>query len=121
MYFVSVEYRVKTFDNHSEICYDCYVKELKVGGCLADKNTLNEIRKSIEGYVGFRVTLKANKGRKRVMIREGVIENAYPSIFIVKVDGEFDSSRRVSYSYSDVLTETVQLTVNEDNSIIKVS
>ena len=88
---------------------------------MADKNTLNEIRKSIEGYVGYKVTLKANKGRKRVMVREGVIENAYPSIFIVKIEGEMESSRRVSYSYSDVLTETVQLTVSDDNNVIKVS
>ncbi|QUH25328.1 Veg family protein [Serpentinicella alkaliphila] len=88
---------------------------------MADKSTLNDIRKSIEGYVGYKVTLKANKGRKRVMVREGVIENAYPNIFVVKIDGEFDSIRRVSYSYSDVLTETVQLTVSDDNKSIKVS
>ncbi|MDR5659138.1 Veg family protein [Serpentinicella sp. ANB-PHB4] len=88
---------------------------------MADRNTLNEIRRSIEGYVGCPVTLKANKGRKRILVREGIIENAYPNIFIVKINGNFDSVRRVSYSYSDVLTETVQLTVNNDNGDIKVS
>jgi len=91
------------------------------GDGLADKNTLGEIRKIIEGYLGQRVTLKANKGRKRIVIREGILEDTYPSIFVVKVYGDFDSVRRVSYSYCDILTETVEITVCEDNRQIKVS
>ena len=87
---------------------------------MADKSTLNEIRRNIEGYVGQKVTLKANKGRKRTMIREGILENTYPSIFVVKIDGEYDSGRRVSYSYSDILTESVEVTVSIDNNAIKV-
>ncbi len=88
---------------------------------MADRNTLNEIRKSIEGFVGQQVTLKANKGRKRIMIREGILENTYPSIFVVRIDGDYNSVRRVSYSYSDILTETVEVTVNMNNQQIKVS
>ena len=91
------------------------------GDGLADKNTLGEIRKIIEGYLGQRVTLKANKGRKRIVVREGILEDTYPSIFVVKVYGDFDSVRRVSYSYCDILTETVEITVCEDNRQIKVS
>lgn len=93
----------------------------KEGDGLADRNTLNEIRKSIEGFVGQQVTLKANKGRKRIMIREGILENTYPSIFVVRIDGDYNSVRRVSYSYSDILTETVEVTVNMNNQQIKVS
>ncbi|AKL97141.1 putative protein DUF1021 [Clostridium aceticum] len=88
---------------------------------MADKNTLNEIRRNIEGYVGQKVTLKANKGRKRTMIREGVLENTYPNIFIVKINGDYNSVRRVSYSYSDILTESVEVTISKDNQQIKVS
>ena len=93
----------------------------KEGDGLADRNTLNEIRKSIEGFVGQQVTLKANKGRKRIMIREGILENTYPSIFVVRIDGDYNSVRRVSYSYSDILTETVEVTENMNNQQIKVS
>lgn len=94
---------------------------MKEGDGLADRNTLNEIRKNIEGYVGQQVTLKANKGRKRTMIREGILENTYPSIFVVKINGDYNSVRRVSYSYSDILTETVEITISENNHQIKVS
>jgi len=89
---------------------------------LADgTNQLQDIRKNIEGYIGQKIVLKANKGRKKTTVREGVLENTYPNIFIVRIDGKFDNDvRRVSYSYSDILTETVEITVCSDNSI-KVS
>lgn len=86
------------------------------------KKQLQEIRENIEEYVGQKIVLKANKGRKRTTIREGILENTYPSIFIVRIDGQFDNHvRRVSYSYSDILTETVEITVCDDNKSIKVS
>ncbi len=88
---------------------------------MADRNTLNKIRQNIEGYVGEQVTLRANKGRRRIMVREGILENTYPSIFVVKINGDYNSVRRVSYSYSDILTETVEVTINKNNQQIKVS
>ncbi|QUH19675.1 Veg family protein [Alkaliphilus sp. B6464] len=89
---------------------------------LDGRNQLQEIRKNIEGYVGQKIVLKANKGRKKTTVREGILENTYPNIFIVRIDGKFDDNvRRVSYSYSDILTETVEITVCSDNKSIKVS
>ncbi len=89
---------------------------------LDGTNQLQEIRENIQEYVGQKIVLKANKGRKRTTIREGILENTYPSIFIVRIDGQFeDHVRRVSYSYSDILTETVEITVPSDNTSIKVS
>jgi len=107
------------------IYYKCdiiyLVSDVKEGDSLANTDTLNEIRKNIQEYVGQQVTLKANKGRKRTMIREGILENTYPSIFVVKINGDYNSVRRVSYSYSDILTETVEITLRENNQQIKVS
>ena len=88
---------------------------------MADSNTLARIRENIEGHLGQKVILKADKGRKKVMVKEGVLENTYPSIFVVKVEEGFEAERRISYSYSDVLTSTVQLTVSKDNTRISVS
>lgn len=88
---------------------------------LATRNTLDEIRKKIEMHIGQSVTLKANKGRKKVVVREGVLENTYPNIFVIKIEGGYETARRVSYCYSDVLTETVEITINKDNEQIKVS
>ena len=84
-------------------------------------NSLVEIKSSIENHIGSRVRLKANKGRKRTTIREGIIEEAYPSIFIVKVEGGYNSTRKVSYCYSDILTSTVELTVIDEEKEVKIS
>lgn len=76
-----------------------------------DKKTLTQIRKELENCIGKRVQLKANKGRKKTSIREGIIENAYPSIFTVRLENEYKSTRSVSYNYTDVLTRTVEVKV----------
>lgn len=80
-------------------------------GCFIEKNILVRIRKDIEKCIGKNVILKANKGRKKTVVREGILEAAYPNLFIVKIINEYDSSRKVSYTYSDVLTGTVEVTV----------
>ena len=76
---------------------------------LATKHTLDQIRKDIEKHVGKNVVLRANKGRKKMIVRRGILENTYPSIFVVKIDDS--NCTRVSYSYSDVLTSTVKLQI----------
>ncbi len=84
-------------------------------------NSLDRIKKDVETCVGEKVRLKANKGRKKTFIKEGILESTYPCIFVVKFDSDQDSFRRVSYSYSDILTETVELTVCSENRKIKCS
>lgn len=89
---------------------------------LLEKNSLARIRKNVEGCIGKKVILKANKGRKKTTIREGVLEEAYPSLFVVRISNQYDSVRRVSYTYSDILTETVEITICDDNDRqIKIS
>lgn len=88
---------------------------------MAEKNSLTEIKKNIEVCIGEKVQLKANKGRKKTFIREGIIENTYPSIFTVKFENEYDTTRRVSYSYTDVLTNSVELVICSNNQKIEVS
>ncbi|MDR7869653.1 MAG: Veg family protein [Tissierellaceae bacterium] len=77
-------------------------------------NNVTKIRKDLEGCIGKPVILKANKGRKKTIVREGILESAYPSLFVVKISNEYDSTRRVSYTYSDVLTSTVEITVIDE-------
>lgn len=76
----------------------------------------------MEGCIGKKVILKANKGRKKTTVREGVLEEAYPSLFVVRISNQYDFVRRVSYTYSDILTETVEITICDDNDRqIKIS
>lgn len=79
-----------------------------------EKNTLFRIRKDIEGHIGSNVRLRANKGRKKIVVREGVLEAAYPSLFVVEINNDFDGTRKVSYTYTDVLTKTVEVTICAD-------
>ena len=79
-------------------------------------DSVTRIRKDLEGCIGKTVILRANKGRKRIVVREGILESAYPNLFVVKIANEYDSIRRVSYTYSDVLTSTVEVTICEDET-----
>jgi uncharacterized protein Veg len=83
--------------------------------------TIVEIKKTLEECVGQRLTLKANGGRRKTIERSGVLEETYPSVFIVKLDQESNSFERVSYSYTDVLTETVELTFGESHEHLAVN
>lgn len=84
------------------------------GGYFLEMNSVAKIRKDLEGFIGKRVILKANKGRKKTTIREGILESAYPNLFVVRISNQYDSIRRVSYTYSDVLTSTVEVTILDD-------
>jgi len=88
---------------------------------MAEKSDLVQIKKNIETCIGERVQLKANKGRKKAFIKEGIIENSYPSIFIIRFENEYETTRRVSYSYTDILTKAVELVIYKDDKQILVS
>lgn len=71
---------------------------------------VGRIRSDLESMMGSRVHLKANMGRSKVLEREGVLEQTHPSLFVLKVDEKRGRTSRVSYSYVDILTGTVELT-----------
>lgn len=74
------------------------------------RDALEEIRQNLESSVGKKVKLRANRGRRRVIEAEGIIENTYPKVFVVRLDKQ-SAVRRMSYTYVDVLTETVELSI----------
>lgn len=71
--------------------------------------TILEIRRGLESQIGRRLKLTANGGRRRTVIRSGVLAETYPSVFVVELDQDENAFERVSYSYADVLTEAVEL------------
>ena len=83
-------------------------------------NSIQQIKLDLESCVGKRVKLRANRGRKKIIEAEGVIENTYPKIFVVKLDASH-SVERLSYTYADVLTKTVEVTVEDDCMIGDIS
>ena len=87
---------------------------------MIEKNDLCMIKRRIENSVGDKVKLSANKGKKKSFVKVGVIENSYPSIFIIRFENEYDMTRRISYSYTDVLTKVVELVIFKEDKKIQV-
>ena len=62
---------------------------------------------------GQKIIVKGSLGRSRAFEKEGTIEKAYPNIFVVKYE---ENDRNVTYSYTDVLTRTVEVQVFDGDS-----
>ncbi|KYH29420.1 MULTISPECIES: Veg family protein [Clostridium] len=71
------------------------------------RNILATIKNEMDDHIGEKVTLRANNGRRKIIVSNGILEKTYSSIFVVRL--EDDTQRTVTYSYSDVLTKTVQI------------
>ncbi|MGG7622144.1 biofilm formation stimulator Veg [Bacillus coreaensis] len=78
--------------------------------------TLVDIKKALDSNLGKRLLLKANGGRRKTIERYGILAETYPSVFVIELDQEENAFERVSYSYADVLTQTVQITFYEDTT-----
>ena len=77
---------------------------------MIERKDINEVKRQIGDHVGESVMIKANKGRKKVFVREGVIQSTYPSVFVVQLQNRQEqTTRNVSYSYTDILTHDVEL------------
>ncbi|HDT7699156.1 TPA: Veg family protein [Enterococcus faecium] len=81
------------------------------------KNSLLDIKRSLDAHVGQKILLRANGGRRKTIERTGVLEETYPSVFIVKLDQEQQTFKRVSYSYADILTDAVQVSVYDPEQV----
>lgn len=78
--------------------------------------TLSDIKRSLDSNLGKRLMLKANGGRRKTIERSGVLAETYPSVFVIELDQDENAFERVSYSYADVLTETVQITFFDETA-----
>ncbi len=81
---------------------------------IPQTEVVGRIRDDLRSYVGTRMKLRANIGRCKVIEREGILEETHPNLFVVKVDEKRNRTRRVSYSYADILTRTVELSDLDD-------
>lgn len=87
---------------------------------MAAKRVLSDIKRDLDGLIGERIRLKANRGRRKVDERVGVLEKTYQSIFVIKIVDEPSGPRRISFSYADVLMESVELEVEEESGYRRV-
>jgi len=88
---------------------------------MASRATLYEIMQDVEQCKGKRVVLRTNKGKRKARVAEGIVKDVFPAIFTVRIDDGTSSQRTVSFSYSDILTESVEVTIVETDHKIDVS
>ncbi|HEX7714134.1 MAG TPA: Veg family protein [Bacillota bacterium] len=82
---------------------------------MKEVGILDRIREDLNLFVGKPIRIKANRGRKRIFEVEGILEQTYPKVFVVRFK-ERQVERRISYSYADLLTKAVELS-DGDNRI----
>ncbi len=81
-------------------------------------NVMQRIREDLNECVGARLKVRANKGRKIVIENMAVLEETYPHVFVVRVEAKASPSQRVSYSYADIITKTVELSHHETDEAL---
>lgn len=72
------------------------------------RNDITNLKDDICEKLGQKVIIKGSLGRNKPFEKQATLEKVYPSIFIVKYD---ENERNVTYSYTDILTRTVELQV----------
>ncbi|MFR2534826.1 MAG: Veg family protein [Clostridia bacterium] len=72
------------------------------------KSDITNLKSDIGDIIGQKVIVKGSLGRSKSFEKEATIEKAYPNIFVVKYE---ENERNVTYSYTDVLTRTVEVDV----------
>ena len=80
---------------------------------MFDRKDVNNVRNDIQKIIGSTVQLETNKGRHKAVISKGIVSNVYPSIFTILLSESRDPTRKMSFSYTDVLTNTVEITLCE--------
>lgn len=83
-------------------------------------NSLSGIRKDLELHIGEKVWLKANRGRRKALVKEGILECTYPYHFLVRL-GDLSNASRLSVSYADILTQAVELCVGAPEQRLALS
>ena len=71
---------------------------------------LDTIRDALEKNIGKKVHIKTKRGRTKSCICTGTLVQTFPSVFTVRVQ-ESSGVFLYSYSYSDILTRNVQLSL----------
>lgn len=72
---------------------------------------IHKVRASVYQQCGRKVLIQLDRGRNKVDIQEGVIQNAYPSVFTILVNDEQEENppQLLSFSYSDIITRDIRM------------
>ena len=71
-------------------------------------NDITNLKTDINEKIGQKIIVKGSLGRCKTFEKEATIEKTYPNIFVIKYE---EDQRNVTYSYTDILTRTVEVDV----------
>ncbi len=77
------------------------------------KSDIANLKTDILEKVGQKIIVKGSAGRSKFFEKEATIEKAYPSVFTVRFK---EKSSNDTYSYTDILTRTVEVDVFDGTS-----
>ena len=72
------------------------------------KSDIASLKTDIGDIIGQKIIVKGDLGRNKTFEKKATVEKTYPNIFVVKYE---ENERNVTYSYTDVLTRTVEVQV----------
>ncbi len=83
----------------------------------AEQQMLDKIRASITLQLGSTVQIRQDEGRHRTNVCEGILQNAYPSVFTVLIKGKGqDEDQMLSFNYSDIITKGVRMKLCKESA-----
>jgi uncharacterized protein Veg len=68
--------------------------------------SIDEIKEKLEQHLGEKVGITFNGTRNKIEKFEAIIVEVYPFVFVVEIN---DNQEKKSFSYSDVLTHTIEI------------
>lgn len=80
---------------------------------------LSDIKAQIEENLGRKVVVTSQIGRKKKKERLGTLANSYPAVFTVELEQVNQQFDCVSYSYTDILTDTIEIEFVDEEETVK--
>lgn len=72
---------------------------------------INKVRASVHQQCGSKVMIQLDRGRNKIDVQEGVIVDAYPSVFTILVSDQNKDNppQLLSFSYTDIITRDIRM------------
>lgn len=75
-----------------------------------EQSDFNRVRASVQQQCGSEVVIHLDRGRNKVDVQKGVIQDAYPSVFtILTRPDETAPEQLLSFSYTDIITKDIRM------------
>lgn len=75
-----------------------------------DQADFNKVRASVKQQCGSEVVIHLDRGRNKVDVQKGVIQEAYPNVFTILTRASDDVPEQLlSFNYTDIITKEIRM------------